>query len=142
MGFRNDAYAKIWKKEDKGKYHLVNLSISKKNKESGEYETCFSDGTVRFIGTAHEQIKALPDGARIKLKSVDVTNRYDKDRHMTYVNYCVFAFEPVENGNRPVNQGGYQQNQQYNQQPNGYNAQDPAMSGNGFIAIEKDDLPF
>ena len=35
MGFRQGAYAKIWKIEDKGNYHVAQMSISRKNKDTG-----------------------------------------------------------------------------------------------------------
>ena len=70
MGFRNGAYAKIWNSEDKGKYSVVELSTSKKNKETDEYETDFSSKFVRFIGAAHEALKNLGDRTRVKLGSV------------------------------------------------------------------------
>lgn len=41
MGFRNNAYAKVWKSEDKGNYSVVELSTSKKNKQTDQYETDF-----------------------------------------------------------------------------------------------------
>ena len=37
MGFRQDArFAKVWEIENKGNYHVVSLSTSKKNKATGE----------------------------------------------------------------------------------------------------------
>lgn len=93
MGFRQDAYAKVWRKEDKGNYHVVQMSTSKKNKQSGQYETDFSSNFVRFIGTAHEQMKDLDDGARIKIGNCEVTNKYDKEAKKEYTNFLVFSFE-------------------------------------------------
>lgn len=92
MGFRNDAYAKIWKKEDKGNYSLVALSISHKNKE-GNYVTDFSDNFVRFYKNAHEALKAVQVGARIQLKSVDVTTYFDQAKNKQYTNFSVYAFD-------------------------------------------------
>ena len=34
MGFRQGAYAKIWKVENKGNYHVAQISISRKNKDT------------------------------------------------------------------------------------------------------------
>ena len=92
MGFRNNAYAKVWKSEDKGNYSVVELSTSKKNKQTNNYETDFSSKFVRFIGKAHVNIT---DGARIKLTEVEVTNSYNKETRQSYTNFLVYEFENV-----------------------------------------------
>lgn len=101
MGFRNDAYAKVWKVEDKGKYSVCQVSISKKNKKTNEYETEFQSSFVRFVGEAHERILALGENSRIKILSCDVTNKYDKDKKVSYTNFVVYSCEDAnsENGN-------------------------------------------
>lgn len=96
MGFRNGAYAKIWNSEDKGKYSVVELSTSKKNKETDEYETDFSSKFVRFIGAAHEALKKLGDRTRVKLGSVEVTNSYNKDTKKGYTNFLVYSIDEDE----------------------------------------------
>ena len=94
MGFRQDArFVKVWEVEDKGNYHIVSLSTSKKNKETDKYETDFSNKFVRFIGTAHKLAADLKEGDVIKLGSCEVTNKYDKEKNTTYTNYLVYSFE-------------------------------------------------
>ena len=94
MGFRQDArFVKVWEVEDKGNYHIVSLSTSKKNKETDKYETDFSNKFVRFIGTAHKLAADLKAGDVIKLGSCEVTNKYDKEKNTTYTNYLVYSFE-------------------------------------------------
>lgn len=94
MGFRQDArFVKVWEVENKGNYHVVSLSTSKKNKETNEYETDFSNKFVRFIGTAHTLAADLKKGDVIKLGSCEVTNKYDKGKNTTYTNYLVYSFE-------------------------------------------------
>lgn len=103
MGFRNGAYATVWEvKPGNGNYSDVRISISKKSRQTGEYETDFS-GFVRFIGSAHENAAVLDERARIKIGECDVTNRYDKEKRQTYTNYAVFSFESVD-GNGPNTQ--------------------------------------
>ena len=51
MGFRDGAYATVWEITDEGKYASVRLSISRKDKQSGEYKTDFNS-IVRFVGDA------------------------------------------------------------------------------------------
>ena len=100
MGFRQDArFVKVWEVENKGNYHIVSLSTSKKNKETNEYETDFSNKFVRFIGTAHTLAANLKKGDTIKLGSCEVTNKYDKAKNTTYTNYLVYSFEIEGNNN-------------------------------------------
>lgn len=101
MGFRKDSFATVWSVEavsdtmTKGR-----ISISRKNKQSDEYETDFS-GFVSFVGTAAaKKALALKEKDRIKLGDVDVTNRYDKEKNVTYTNFKVFSFDiPGSNSN-------------------------------------------
>ncbi len=94
MGFRKDAYATVWEVSrvsdtmTKGR-----ISVSRKDRQTGQYETDFS-GFVSFIGTAAAN-KALNLGERdrIKLGDVDVSTRYDKETGKEYINYKVFSFE-------------------------------------------------
>ena len=93
MGFRTDAYAKVWSVEPVSDTHTkLRLSISRKNKTTGEYEQDFS-GFVSAIGTAAAKKAAqLKEGDRIRLGDVDVTNRYDKEKGVTYTNFRLFSF--------------------------------------------------
>lgn len=96
MGFRNGAYATIWEvKDGKGNYADVRISISKKNKQTNEYETDFN-GFVRFIGDAGKKVKNYKEKDRVKLGDCDVTNHYDKEKRVTYTNCAVFSFEDSE----------------------------------------------
>lgn len=52
MGFRTGSYATIWSVESASDTRTkARISISRKNKQTGEYDTDFS-GFVDFIGTA------------------------------------------------------------------------------------------
>ena len=97
MGFRKGAYAKIWQvKPVTNTLTDVRLSISKKNKNTGEYEQEFG-GYVRFAGfDAAKKAALLQEGDRIQLGDVDVTNKYDKEKNVTYTNFTVFNFEIEE----------------------------------------------
>ena len=90
MGFRNGAYATVWEvKRGNGNWHDVRLSISRKNRSTGEYETEFS-------GNASESAAFLGERARIRIGECDVTNRYDREKNVTYTNYAVFSFEDLD----------------------------------------------
>ncbi len=87
--FQNDTYAKIWSVEDKGNYTDCQISTSKKNKQTGAYETDFAD-RVRFIGKAHN-LKPQK-GQRIKLLNTAVSNHYDKEKKKTYYTFVLFDY--------------------------------------------------
>lgn len=93
MGFRSGSYAKVWRFEDKGNYAVVEISTSKKNKQTDQYETDFNSKFTRFIGQAHTDILALQDGVKIKLGEVEVTNSWNKETKQGYTNFLVYTFE-------------------------------------------------
>ena len=98
MGFRTGAWAKIWEVTPSERSTKVRLSISKKNKQTGEYEQDFS-GFVTLAGTAHRDASNLKVGDRIKIGDCDTTNRYDKEKNITYTNYSIYTFEFGEDQN-------------------------------------------
>lgn len=123
MGFRNNAWAKVWDIEDKGNYSLAEISTSRKNKDSGDYETDFSSKFVRFIGDAHKS--NVKKGERIQLKSCDVTTSYDKEKRKVYTNYLVFE----------IARGDGHENSRSSKKP----AKEPESVDD---LIDDDDLPF
>lgn len=94
MGFRTGAYAKVWEvKPVSDTLTKLRISISKKNKQSGEYEQDFAD-FVAAIGTAAAKKAAgLKEGDKIKLGDVDVSNSYNKEKGIKYTNFKLFSFE-------------------------------------------------
>lgn len=97
MGFRNGAFAKVWETNPLSDTAVkMRISISRKNKQTEEYEQDFS-GFVLACGTsAASKALKLKDGDRIKLGDVDVTTRFDKEKGVTYTNYKVFSFDVDE----------------------------------------------
>ena len=96
MGFGKGNFCTVWKTENKGKYTVAEMSTSKKNKETDKYETDWSNKFVRLVGTAHEQAKNFGERENLKIGSCDVTNKYDKEKNITYTNYVIFGFEDVK----------------------------------------------
>lgn len=97
MGFRKNSYCTVWDVSPKTDTRtVVRISISRKNKDTDEYEQDFS-GFVSFVGssTAKNAI-CLKKGDRIKLGDVDVTTRYYPEKETTYVNYTCFNFETLD----------------------------------------------
>lgn len=130
MGFRQGAYCTVWSTESgQGKYVKGRISISRKNRETGEYEDEFS-GFVMFIGEARAKAEKLKERDRIRLGDVDVTRRYDKEKNKEYYNFKVFSFETEAE----FSNGGTQR-QSYAQGDN-------PVDGGDFTPVETDELPF
>jgi hypothetical protein len=85
---------------DKGNYAVVSVSSSKKNKQSGKYDTDFSSKYVRFVGDAYN---CRPQkGQRIKIVDCGVSNVYMENGEKVYMknpNYCVFKYVLQEDSN-------------------------------------------
>ena len=129
MGFRQGAYCTVWSTESgQGKYVKGRISISRKNRETGEYEDEFS-GFVMFIGEARAKAEKLKERDRIRLGDVDVTRRYDKEKNKEYYNFKVFSFETESEFS---NGGGQRSYASHGDNP---------VDG-GFTPVETDELPF
>lgn len=99
MGFGQGKFGHIWKLENKGNYHVAEMSTSKKNRNTDQYETDWANKFVRLVGTAHQQADQLDISKNIKIGACEVTNRYDKEKNTTYTNYAIFNFEDASNNN-------------------------------------------
>lgn len=99
MGFRTGSYAKVWEVTPKSDTSTkIRISVSRKNKQTGEYEQDFS-GYVMCVGTAAaKKASLLHEGSRIKLGDCDVTTKYDATSKITYTNFTLFSFEDADNG--------------------------------------------
>ena len=97
MAFKNGAYATVWGVEHfSDTMTKVNLSTSRKDKQTGQYETDFS-GFVAFVGATNAtKATVLKERDRIKLGDVEVSTKYDKERNKTYTNFTVFSFEMAD----------------------------------------------
>ena len=102
MGFRTGAFAKVWEVKPFSDTSVkLRLSVSRKNKQTGEYEQDFS-GFVNAVGTAAAKKAAtLKEGDRIKIGDVDVTTKYDAEKKVTYTNFKMFSFELDDGGSSP-----------------------------------------
>ena len=99
MAFGNGQFMKIWEVADKGSYTEVSMSSSKKNKQTGEYETDFSSKYVRFVGNA--KLQNPMKGQRIKITECAVQNVYYKNGERQFLKnpvFCVFAYELQQDG--------------------------------------------
>lgn len=97
MGFSNGAFCKVWKIEHKSQtWARVNLSVSVKDRDTGEYSTEFS-GFVDFFGTANVQhLSRHKEGDRIQLERVDVRTPKDEETGKYYTNYICWSFKDIE----------------------------------------------
>lgn len=105
MGFRKDSYATVWGVEKvTDNSTKIQISTSRKNKQTGEYETDFS-GFVMCVGaSAASAAAALTKGDRIKLGDVDVTTNYNKEKKVTYTNFTMFSFDVESKKNENVSE--------------------------------------
>lgn len=96
-GFREGAYARVWEIQPvAGKNATdIRISISSKNKETGEYKDDFA-GFVRCYSGAHTKAANLQKKDRIKLLSTSVTKTYNKETNESKYYFSVFDFEPAE----------------------------------------------
>lgn len=131
MGYKVGAYCKCWEITPVSeKDTKVRLSISYKNKQTGEFEDDFT-GYVHFLGSdvAHKA-SSLNRGDRIKLGDVDVRNWYDKEKKQEYHYYKCFGFEMAD---RQSNDNTYQ--------PKATSAENPSHAYEGSTADDSE-LPF
>ena len=101
MGFRTGAYAKVWSiRPISDTMASVNISTSKKNKQTDKLEKDFS-GFATCIGTAAvKKAMALRDGDVIIIGDCEVSMSYGADNKPTFTNYKIYSFEVAEN-NKP-----------------------------------------
>ena len=109
--FRVGDYATIWACEDKGNYSVVEMSTSRKDKDSGEYITNFSKKFVRFIGEAHNKAKkyGLSRMSRIKFEDCGVESNKGKNG-VWYDNFLVMDFSLAENNKKNTVDDSYEGN--------------------------------
>lgn len=102
MGFRKGAYAKVWEVDPVNDTSTkLRISVSRKNKQTGEYEQDFS-GYVLCIGTVTAAKAAkLSAGDQIKIGDCDVSTWYNKETKKGYTNFKIFSLEEAEDSRRP-----------------------------------------
>lgn len=96
MGFRNGSFAKVWEiKPISDKKTDLRISISYKDKQTGEYIDDFS-GFVSCCGSIPASKAArLKIGDRIKLGDVDVSRVYNKEKQTNFETFKVFSFDTL-----------------------------------------------
>ena len=103
MGFRKGAYARIWEvKPVSDTFVRARITISKKNKETDQYEEEFGD-YIAFVGSvAAKNAARLHKGDRIQIGDCDVRNRYDREKKAKYYNFQVYSFESANGSGSPA----------------------------------------
>ena len=116
MAFRSGAFCTVFSVEKRNdNVTRVRIATSRKNKMTDQYEQDFG-GFVDFIGKdAAQKALQLKERDRIKLGDVSVTNKYDKEKGITYTNFACFSFELPDgsggkssgnSGGNPMYEGG------------------------------------
>ena len=102
MGFRNGSFAKVWEiKPISDKKTDLRISISYKDKQTGEYIDDFS-GFVSCCGSIPASKAArLKIGDRIKLGDVDVSRIYNKEKQTNFETFKVFSFDTLTDTSSP-----------------------------------------
>ena len=93
MGFRVGSYCKVWEVDQKSdKLTSLRISISTKNRESGEYEQVFG-GYVACIGTAAAQKAArLKQGDTIRLGNITSRTKWVAAQKKEYRDDNIYSF--------------------------------------------------
>lgn len=98
MGFRTGSIMTIWTAPElmSNTMSKARASVSRKNKQTGEYEDDFA-GYVNFCGTsAVQKSSSLQPRDKIKLRDVDVSRRYDKLAGKEYTNFKIWSFDLLD----------------------------------------------
>lgn len=93
MAFGTNAILTVWGVVNKGGYLEVECSSSRKNPQTGNYETDFSSKFVKFVGNAAKT--PLRERDKIKLINCSVQNVYEKNGQRIYTKnpqYTVFEW--------------------------------------------------
>ena len=138
MGWRTGAYATVWAHKDKdGRPRVIEsisdrmasarISISRKDKNTGEYKTEFSK-FVKFVGTgAVRKAMTLKERDRIKLLEIDYYETpkipEPKSEDDYYKNFVIYDFE-IQDGNTR------------------YSAPAQSAVDDGEVELDDDKLPF
>ena len=102
MGFRNGSFAKVWEiKPISDRKTDLRISISYKDKQTGEYIDDFS-GFVSCCGSIPASKAArLKIGDRIKLGDVDVSRVYNKEKQTSFETFKVLSFDTLTDTSSP-----------------------------------------
>lgn len=82
-----------------GRSTKVRASNSRKNKDTGEYDTEWS-GYITFAGDAHRKLRSVGLKEKVQIIDCDVTTKYDEVKRIQYTNYMVWDIavgEPKDN---------------------------------------------
>ena len=94
MSFQiKDAYAKVYRVEDKGNYCAGSLNTYRKDKQKDEYINSWWN--CKFVGKAKSVAEGLQDKTKVKIVSAIVENKsYEKDgQKRSWLEVVVFDME-------------------------------------------------
>lgn len=144
MGLRKEGYGTVWDEPRRLSQGVVSMRMttSKKDRETGNYETDFS-GFITFIGKKiADKAMALKHGERIQIKDFEVTSSYDKEKKKEYINYKIYDFDPVENVRRGGSGGSRRSGGSRTSAPRKMDEHLSESFDDDYLDVSNDDLPF
>lgn len=103
MGFRTNVYATVWDVRPRGDFVTsLQISISRKDKNTGNYVTDFSAWVTAYGSAAAKKAAGLKKQDKIKLGDVDVLSTYDKEKGEQKTNFRIYTFDIADQEGKPV----------------------------------------
>lgn len=100
MGLKTNAYATIWEVRERNGRTEAKISTSRRNRDTGSYETDWSDWMTLYGDAA--QLASAPARTRIRIGDFDVTNKYDKEKKKMYTNYRLYSYADANSPAQPA----------------------------------------
>ena len=100
MGFRIDSCPMVWEvKPQNERWTKIRITISRMNTQTDAFETDFSGWADVYGTVAAAKAAKLKPKDRIRLKSIDLTNGFDREKQTFYWNPKIFDFELANDDN-------------------------------------------
>lgn len=98
---RNGCYAKVWKINMDRQNPSLQITVSRKNKQTNEYKQTFG-GFVDCLFDAKEKASQLTEGCTIKVLEMGIENSYNKETKVTNTFVKLMDFELDGGSSAPV----------------------------------------
>ncbi len=89
----------LWDIKPSEKSTKCKVTVSQKDKKTNTWETQFNSFAL-FAGQAHNFISGMKEKDRVKITQFDISNKYDKEKKITYWNLTVWECEDANSPNQ------------------------------------------